>query len=185
MVAIRVSADVRAVQRDLRHVAVELVPSAAAQALNRTNKGLRTDITRAIASHYGIKPIKRVRRRVVIPRTPQFTASKRNLHAGGLLLFAFLPEYWTAGGKRGARAAQGPNKFVATMPNGYTGLWRRKPGRSRYSTGNLKIRERLIDITPQARRLCDDVLETRGGVRWVKEFDRALGNQLRRKVAKR
>lgn len=185
MVAIRVQADVRAVERDLKLIARDLVPTAAAQGLNRTNKGLRTDIVRAIASHFGIRPLKRVRRRVAIPRKPEFVAGKGRLRAAGLILFAYLPEiYLVGGGVRARRAAQGPNRFVMTTTDKagtgkpHVGLFERK------GTKRLPVREILRNITPEARQITDKVLETRGADRWRQEFHAALANQLRRRSAR-
>lgn len=165
---IDVRADLREVRRDLRRLRDEDVPRAAATALNRTNRRVRTAVVRKLAGDLGVRPQRRIRRRVLIPRGAGFRATRRHLVAGGLVLLAFVPEIWTIpSGARARRAAQGANKFIATMPSGHTGLFRRRGNR------RLPIAEYLLDLSVRARTTVDRVLESDGARFFRAEFERA------------
>ena len=170
---INVKADIRGFRMDLKRLKRNVVPEAAAVALNRTNRGVRTDGVRAISHQTGIQQ-KRVRRRLFIPK--KFLAHKGNLSTGGLSLFNYVPEIWELpAGIKVRRARQGPNKFLAKMPTGHVGFYRRKRNR------RLPIGEYLIDIGLRVARIMDEVISRAAVVRWPVEFDRAMKRRLRRR----
>lgn len=172
---INVAADTRAIERDLVKVHRKLVPKAASQGLNKANKFVRGALIKALATKYQIKPQKRLKRRIFIPKRRGFVARPSDLRAGGLFLMVHLPEIWTLGkSKKAQGAALGPNKFVATTKKGHRGLFRRSEG------GRLPITEYMLDVSSDAARLADTLIETQGADRWRREFIAALRNQLRR-----
>lgn len=174
MIGLNVRTDLKAVERDLNRVQKQVVPKLAAQALNRTNRGIRTDIVRALSGGLNIKPAKRVRRRILIPKGRDFVATAQRLRAGGLFLFQYVPEIYTLKGARAKKQAQGPNRFLADMPNGHLGLFRRK------SKSRLPISEFLVDLSPRAESIIDQLIQTKGAERWKKEADRLLIRALKR-----
>jgi len=173
---LKIKGDFRAINRDLDRVQRKLVPKATAQALNRTNRGIRTDFVRAAAQEFQISPQKKVRERIAIPRHSRFVASPANLRAGGVILFKYLPLILTLKGKPAQRAAQGPNQFLATMPSGKRSLFRRKR-----SKGSLPIAEVMIDVEARAVQISRKVLSTSGARRWNTEFERSIKRVLKRK----
>lgn len=174
MLKLDVRGDFKAVTKDLDRVHRNLVPKAMSQALNRTNKGVVTDVVRALSRDLGIQQ-KKIRRRVKIPKSPAFFSTPARLRAGGVVLLRWVPEIWTiGGGKRAQRAAQGPNRFVATMDSGHVGLFQRTSEKS------LHIREFMVDLSARALSTADRVIETTGADRWKKQAELAVARILRK-----
>lgn len=176
MIELNIKADVREVERDLVRVERHIATKAAAQALNRTNRSVRARVAKDVAGAFGIKPLKRIRRRIFIPKKPGWTANKNSLSAGGRVLMKYVPEIWTIGrSPAAARRAQGPNRFAQTMDSGHLGLFRRKGG------GRLPIAEYLVDVQVRADSIARLVVGTFGADRWVIEFDRAFKRAIQRR----
>jgi hypothetical protein len=167
-----VRGDIRAVLRDLKHLERTVVPRATATALNRTNERVRTQIVKGLSGSLGILQ-KRVRRRVILPRA--LRATRHKLTASGLTLFTFVPEIYRLRTVEARREAQGPNRFIATMPSGHVGLFRRR-GPTR-----LPIQEILIDLSARTAREAAAVVNTQGRGLFRTEFARALRRHLRRR----
>jgi hypothetical protein len=172
---VKLSVDVNLshVNRDIDKVTKRIVPKIMASELNRTNKTIRGRAVKQLAAALGIKPQKRLRRRVFIPKGGPFVARPGKYHAGGLYLAAYIPEIYLHSGARAKRSAQGPNKFLASMDSGHTGLYKRT-GRRR-----LPIREHVINATARAGAVIDNLLESDGADLWVKNVERRLRSALR------
>lgn len=74
----------------------------ASQTLNRQARQYRTRATRLIAAETGISPMKRIRRRIILPRTGQ--ANARRLIAITLTLLELTPLRWY--GRRGPKVGR-------------------------------------------------------------------------------
>lgn len=122
------------------------IPVVTAQELNRQGRRSRTLITRQLSTASGVKPQKRIRRRVLLPR--RGNAKPRRLRKDGLTLFESFPgRYFPKGIPPGARVRVEPEgqvdrrgrrtkgqPFRAKMPSGHRGLFRR------LGTASLPIR---------------------------------------------
>ena len=169
---IDIKSDIRAVERHLFDTQKRKLPSAISGALNKTNTGIITDGVRAVSDETGITPQRRLRRRIVSPRA--LRATRRRLKAAGLILFDYVPEiYLVPEGVKARRAAQGRNKFLARMPQGHLGLFRRKTDK------RLPIKEFLVDISSRVVPEMKEVVNHAGKTRWPKEFRRAMARVLR------
>ena len=120
MIRLRASLDTRKVGRGFKRLAFR-TPDIIAQELNRQRRAFRggtgkgrlpvVGLPRRLAALTSIKPLKRLRRRVLEPRAGN--ATRRKLNAGGLTLYESLPSrYWK--GKPG----QGELKDVVADPSG-------------------------------------------------------------------
>jgi len=176
--SIDVKGDVKRITRDLKRVQRKIVPKAAAKALNRTNRGIKTDATKALSSELNIKPQKRVRRRLLLPRG--LRATPKRLVTGGLRLFRFVPAVWLVGkGKRALKSSTGPNRFIAEMESGHVGLFSRKPGSKHRKVGGvwqpeLKITQIIENVERRAVEIHNRVVAKAGRVRWPREFQAAI-----------
>lgn len=113
------------------------IPVVTAQELNTQRRQSRTRMTRRLSKLAGVKPQKRIRRRILMPRST--AATPRRLTTLGLTLFeAFPARYWPGsmpGAARVSIQSEGVvdssgrrtvgGSFKATMPNDYTGVFRR------------------------------------------------------------
>lgn len=163
---VAIKADLREIERDFRHLGQNILPRIAANALNRTNRGLRTDLTRGISARFQIKPQRRVRSRVRIPRNPKFRATPQRLSAGGVALGQFVPAHWI---NRGNTRPNVPGAFQIEIDG--KRLWVVRKTRARYP---LKLA--LVDIQAAMMQTTDQIIETKGADRWR----RAAESQLRR-----
>ena len=120
MIRLRASLDTRKVKRGFGRLAFR-TPNIIAQELNRQRRVFRggtgkgrlpvVGLPRRLSALTSIKPLKRLRRRILEPKGG--TATRRKLIAGGLTLYESLPSrYWK--GKPG----QGELKDVLRDPSG-------------------------------------------------------------------
>ena len=85
------------------------------QTLNRQVRQARTRLTRAVQAQTGVKPQKRIRRRIVIPRSGM--ANKRRLEAVYLTLLEVTPMRWYRGRPVG-KVETLPDTTSANRPSG-------------------------------------------------------------------
>jgi len=169
--------DARAALDATRRLA-KRTPIVTAQELNRQAKRSKTLLVRGMGSVLGVKPQKRLRRRVVIPKGGR--AKPGRLAAIGLSLVETMPARWFAKGRRGrggglslsipGGASVRNNRptagqpFRATMPNGKTLVMRRvNPAKTRVSDSGptwLPIQEMMIDTSVPGYAVRSDVLQT-------------------------
>ena len=127
-----------------------------AQTLNRQTRQARTRLTRAVQSRTGIKPQKRIRRRILIPRTGR--ATPRKLEAVYLALLEVTPLRWY--GKGGPSVGR-----VEALPD--TG---------RNSTGGVRRVVNLAQIVYPARARIQSWL----AMQFPREMNRRLKVDLRK-----
>ena len=76
---------------------------------------------------------------------------------------------------RGRRVA---GAFIARMPSGHRGVFKRHPG-----AGRLPIKEQTVPISPQAEQIIQKHQDTTGAAAWVKNFNREMRRRLAKKRA--
>ena len=119
--------------------------------LNRQRRESRTMMTRKLAAAWSVKPMKRIRRRILLP--PSGQATIQNLEATQLALFELMPVRWFQ------RRGRGRNAEVRTViPAGAT--LHTPPGQPAY-----------VDGSRRAYRLRDAVLKLLAK-RFPKEYAR-------------
>lgn len=146
---------------------------AGVRALNKAATAVASATTRGTAAATGV-PARVVRKRVKVRR-----ASVRRIEAR-VWVGTYAVKVAELGtlhqGKRGARAGRGkiiPGAFVAAMPNGHTGLFKRK------GAPRLPIQEQTISLLPAAETvLIAATARGRGIV--TREYRRLLARPNRR-----
>ena len=128
--------------------------TASVRALNKTALWLRTQATRQISSE------KRLPQKLIRERLRVLKASKRDLKARVLANFMGIkaakvgtPRQTRRGAKVKSYEFQGA--FVATMPGGHTGIFKRK-GKTR-----LPIRELYVPLEPESLKAIESFLDSR------------------------
>ena len=161
MIVPRVTFDAKPVLRRLARLPARS-RKITAQELNRQRTKSRTLMTRDLSRALGVRPQKRIRKRIILPR--QGRATERKLRADGLSLFEVAPGRWFAKGSRGrgggftmvlaggsellnTRSTRG-QPFRAMMPNGRADIFRRvDPRRSGTVNTWLPIQKVQVDIS--------------------------------------
>lgn len=110
MIQPSIQLDTRQVVRALRRLP-ERLNKITAQELNRQRQQSRTLMVRGLVRALNVKPQKRLRRRIVLPRGGR--ATPRKLVATGLSLVESMPARWFARGKRGRGGG-----FALDLPSG-------------------------------------------------------------------
>lgn len=176
-VGVKVTGDLKRYRRALSEVQRREIPGAARPAINRTARSLRTRIARRVAAEAGVS-VSVVRNRIQIT-----TAKGRELAA--LLRTRFWPVPVIRLGARETRTGvtvRGIGKlagrFIATMPSGHTGVFRRR-GRER-----LPITEEKVRLQPGASAAADDEVRTKGPEIFRDNFEPLLERRLARKGLK-
>lgn len=176
---------------------IKRTPIVTAQELNRQATRSKTLLVRGMSSVLGVKPQKRLRRRVVIPKGGK--AKPGRLAAVGLALVEVMPARWFAKGSRGrgsgfsldipggasvrnSRPTVG-EPFRATMPNGKTLVLRRvNPAKTRVSDSGptwLPIQEMMIDTSVPGYAVRSDVLRTLAK-EWAGVWQKRMKREIKR-----
>lgn len=173
-VAVRVRVNDRAMRRDLRRVRGSIVPRVTARALNRAARSTRTQATREIGREFRIKA-KLIRDRIALGR-----AVFRDLTARIFAIIAPLPMILlnprqTRSGVSARGGHQVPGGFIARMPSGHRGVFKRQSRR------RLPIVEQKIDITERAIQIFEKLIHGFTRAKFIEEFERDLARRLRRR----
>ena len=181
MLKLAVKVEARKAVRATRRI-LKRIPVVTAQELNTQRRQSRTRMTRRLSSQVNVRPQKRIRRRILLPRPGN--ATPRRLKSSGITMFSTVPgRYFTRGLVGGARYVVEPEgtpdkrgrrtqggAFEATMPSGYTSLFRRL-GRRR-----LPIRDaRVVSLEGPGYAIRMDVLRDLAKewpARWTKRMRR-------------
>ena len=169
--------------KDVNRVNKKIVPAARVSALNKVAAKIRTASYRDAAKSIGIPQrvlrgsrVKRIPARVILRR------ANRRREAALLTALTLPVAAAKAGnakqGRKGARVGrhhQFGGSFVATMPSGHRGIFRRKPG-----VGRLPINEVTIPLSPMLERAIEKNLKAMGQREWPRIFERELAFRLRR-----
>lgn len=153
---------------------LEATPSqlqrAAVRALNKTGRWLKAQITTQTADVLDVKQ-NLVRKTLVLVRakrgSAQLTVGQAK-HTGVLNAIGLGQARQQASGVRVARR-QFDNAFIATMPTGFTGIFRRKPDRAR-----LPIMPVQIVITGKMADVMDKLAQHPVRKQFNKIFEREL-----------
>lgn len=146
--AIDVKSDIKSLIKKLNKFERQVIPLATVSALNKTATQARTAVVREIAKEKGVQ-VKLIRGRVRL-----FRANRRNqvallkINAHGFRAVDLGVPRQTKTGTR-VKKHNFPGAFIATMPRGHTGVFKRK-GRSR-----LPITEKRISLLPEAHEIAN------------------------------
>lgn len=160
--------DIKAVTRYLDKTQRKVVPAATVSALNKTAKNAQTDTVRALAAKYRVpqKLLRGVRGKGARVRT--IKANRRTLTAWISAKVQAIkaarvgkPRQTKTGAKAGQHTY--PGGFVATMPSGHTGIFKRKGG------SRLPIAEQVIKM-PDGESIAQRNTAKRARVSFPKHF---------------
>ena len=176
MFAVRVRADVRRLGRDLTRVQKRIVPKVAAQALNRTARGVKTESVRAVAQSKAVKN-KLIRGRITIPKKANERKLKTHLRVRGHAIPLIVPGA-AAEVKKGARAGRRyvEGGFIAAGKKGKQNIFKRL-GRE-----SMPIARQTIPVVPEIFTTTKDKVKRVGTERFRREFLRLLSVRLRKKA---
>lgn len=147
------------------------VSLATAQELNRQRRRSRTLLTRNLSRILGVRPQRRIRKRILLPRAGQ--ATRFNLRAWGLSLYEVMPARWfTEDGRTNIRRGGGitvsntrstrGKPFWATTKSGRRDIFRRAhPSRPRNRPGidpQLPIQAMMMNTSIVGQRVRQFVL---------------------------
>ena len=199
MIRLRGSLDTRKVVRSLARLPGR-TRKITAQELNKQRKRSKTLIVRGLANRLNIKPQKRVRRRVLLPRGG--FATERKLRADALALVETMPGRYFAKGTRGrgggfTLVTAGGSKikntrqttgqpFFAEMASGHVGVMRRvDPKTKRYKGGDKKkptwlpIQEVMVDTSVPGYAERQKALD-KLGKEWNEQWTKRMKGELKR-----
>jgi len=177
MLALKVKGSIKAVTSDLTKVQKQIVPTAAASALNKSAAKVRTVGVRETAQRVGVK------QRFVRARTRIRNATRKRLSAWLFVILAGIPAIVLAGGLPGIRQTRAgvrvgrhefPGAFPALLP-GRVGVFKRR-GRKR-----LPIVEQKVQIDPPANEIFTRHMNATGGREFKRLFEHELKWRLERK----
>lgn len=183
-VSVRVIPKIQAMQRDLRRINDVIVPAAAVSGLAAGVRKFNTETVRAVSSRTGV-PQKILRSKRKNGR--QFTGGRirpffpsRNRFRGGLDCFWMPVDAVRLGRPRQTRAGSRagkknyPGAFIARMPNGKTGIFKR------HGPTRLPIKKQTVPLNPDADRIARVKLDRVGRRVAISEFERILTRKLRK-----
>jgi len=187
---IRIEGDVQEMVRSLDDQQRRIVPAAQVSAINKTAAQVRTRAVRELARSKKLKA-RAVRKRFALIRATRRrpAALLRVKLAGGVPSSDLGAPRQTAAGARAGRHSF-PGAFVATMPSGNTGVYRRLPAAAR-STGRdskgrprrhrLPIAEVRIPLNPEAEQITNRLVRTFAAGKFREIFARELRWRLQRR----
>lgn len=180
LVRFSASADYKAVLRDLTALERRVAPAAASAALNRAGQRVRTASIREIANRYRVRPQRIIRQRF----GKMARATRRDLAVTWTVVLRAI---------KAIRISRNPgrwggDRFLATMPEGHTGIYYRtgrekKPTRrGRYAGTGIKrepIAEQTV-VLAEAEHIIERHIATTGATAWRENFARELKWRLAR-----
>ena len=189
MIGVSVRADLSRANRALTGVQKRAVPRAAGRALNRARNTTQTHTIRSTARTLQA-PQKRLRRRILkaLRRNARANRLKASFTVGVLPVPAEeLGRFrQTSAGVVIGQIGTFRGAFIAQMPSGHIGVYRRYGSRVQVNTSRFgqqrkqRIAKVTFDISPVVRRVGERALRQEGQPAFRKRFD----HELRRELAK-
>jgi len=174
--------DDRRLQKDFRKLHDIDQFRAAAEALNKTRTGIKTDLKTSMVGAIDIRtsaPSKRAARRILAPGGSARATWRRPI-AVSLQLYKFVPKIWQfpAGMKP---QSIGNGEFIQIMSNGYVGVFKQK-GTGQTKRGKARITQVLVDESDISDRQLTAALTKAGTIRWPKEFRRSALRYIQKRL---
>lgn len=166
-----VKADTKAMAKDLRKVRRSIQRKAVTTAINRTAARVQVQSRRELASSLNV-PQKPLRARMKRTKATWTKPIARLYALSARLLLASIgkPRQTKAGAGAGRHRVAGA--FVAKMPSGHLGVFKRRGGR------RLPIREQGLELSPITERVVGRLMSAFAPPIFRKEFDREMRRRL-------